>query len=320
AKDKLFLLPVQQLEDKNENTELERGYAYLRRFKTLSKAFATGDFRSIPVQIKNEKVPGPWEKMTLYGKLDDTKLAVARMYKERQENRERVDIKTSECTEDKAKKYVSDTSDNKVKRHHKQSVSDIGLYTFDDKQKSIHESIRGSGNGDRRCKLDKCGETKERKKNRTSVETHPLMSLLSLGNDSNTDDDSSKLNRPLLSNSAGGIHGGDMPWEEETKLVYGVIFSLRNLVSKISGKNDGFVCYKTNTYKLHFFETASGLKFVLNSDPNVENLREALRTIYIQIYVETVAKNPLVKFDSPIENDLFCERLDTFIKTVPGFE
>ncbi|KAJ3277626.1 hypothetical protein HK104_003125 [Borealophlyctis nickersoniae] len=65
-------------------TELERGYAYLRRFKTLSRAFATGDFRMVsgPEQRSEPGMPGPWQKTPLYAKLDDANLTVARLYKE----------------------------------------------------------------------------------------------------------------------------------------------------------------------------------------------------------------------------------------------
>ncbi|KAJ3331975.1 hypothetical protein HDU76_001649 [Blyttiomyces sp. JEL0837] len=78
--------PVRETEEKNAlRIELERGYSYLRKFKTLSRAFASGDFRIIPVDHyhgPSDAVPGPWQKTPLYGKLDDADLALARMYRE----------------------------------------------------------------------------------------------------------------------------------------------------------------------------------------------------------------------------------------------
>ncbi|RKO93227.1 hypothetical protein BDK51DRAFT_42737 [Blyttiomyces helicus] len=63
--------------------ELQKGLAYLRRFKTLSRAFANGDFRALP-GIENphptDALPGPWQKTALYSKLDDANLAMARFY------------------------------------------------------------------------------------------------------------------------------------------------------------------------------------------------------------------------------------------------
>ncbi|KAJ3011508.1 UNVERIFIED_CONTAM: hypothetical protein HDU68_001638 [Siphonaria sp. JEL0065] len=69
--------------------ELERGNLYLRKFKTLSRAFATGDFRILPNGQYNahnapdvDTVPGPWQKSNLYRRMDDASLALARLYKE----------------------------------------------------------------------------------------------------------------------------------------------------------------------------------------------------------------------------------------------
>lgn len=44
---------------------LDRGYVYLKRFKNLSKAFQTGNFKAIPnLEVKQaETVPGPWQKV-----------------------------------------------------------------------------------------------------------------------------------------------------------------------------------------------------------------------------------------------------------------
>ncbi|KAJ3110476.1 TRAPP subunit bet5 [Physocladia obscura] len=116
----------------------------------------------------------------------------------------------------------------------------------------------------------------------------------------------------------------DVDGDSETaKLVYGVVFSLKNMVNKLSaGKNstDGFLSYKTNAYKLHYFESPAGLKIVLITDAASASMLSVLRQIYSSIYVENVVKNPLAKPNTPIKNELFRGSLDKYIRGLQNFE
>lgn len=85
-------------------------------------------------------------------------------------------------------------------------------------------------------------------------------------------------------------------------------------------ENSGFHFYKTNAYKLHYFEAPSGVKFLITSDPETGDLRDALRNIYKSIYVEYVTKNPLYKIGDPINNELFTENLDKEVRSLPAFK
>ena len=59
--------------------------------------------------------------------------------------------------------------------------------------------------------------------------------------------------------------------DEEKKLVYGMLFSLKDLAAKMSPTigTEGLHTVKTNTFTLHHFQSITGLSFILNTDNNV---------------------------------------------------
>uniref|UniRef100_A0A1Y9G9I8 Trafficking protein particle complex subunit n=1 Tax=Anopheles albimanus TaxID=7167 RepID=A0A1Y9G9I8_ANOAL len=107
--------------------------------------------------------------------------------------------------------------------------------------------------------------------------------------------------------------------DEEAKLMYGMLFSIKSFVSKISpiDPKEGFLYYKTNKYTLHYLEVPSGVKFVLNTDNTSTGIREFLQNIYTKIWVEYVVRNPLWTIGTTVTSDLFKAKLDEFVKQSP---
>jgi hypothetical protein len=100
---------------------------------------------------------------------------------------------------------------------------------------------------------------------------------------------------------------------EDSKLVYGIVFSLKNIVAKL--KNDKLLCYRTDSYKLHFFESLSSIRFVLFTDDQMPTLSETLQQLY-ELYVEHVSRSTI----DITQNEPFRVAVDQYIRSVPGFQ
>lgn len=110
--------------------------------------------------------------------------------------------------------------------------------------------------------------------------------------------------------------------EEEFKLMYGMIYSLKSLVSRLSpsSSKESFHSYSTDKYKLHLYETLTGVKFVLNTDNRVGDLQELLHHVHSKIYVEYVVKNPRYQPGDWITSELFASQLDACMQAKPFFK
>lgn len=119
--------------------------------------------------------------------------------------------------------------------------------------------------------------------------------------------------------------------QEDQKLMFGLLFSLKSFTAKmdpvggskgqlgaaqLQGQGCSFHSFRTNTYKLSFMETPTGMKIVLVTDQKMGDLREALKHIYSNIYVEYVVKNPLYTPEMPFKCELFNSNLDNYVKNL----
>ncbi len=89
-----------------------------------------------------------------------------------------------------------------------------------------------------------------------------------------------------------------------------ITFSIRSTILTIciptTFRDEAFVAFRTSAYKLHLYETITGYKFILLSDPLADSLKFVLRQIYTGPFVHHVVRNPLVEMDSReigVDND-----------------
>lgn len=87
---------------------------------------------------------------------------------------------------------------------------------------------------------------------------------------------------------------------DDAKLIFGTVFSLRNMVRKLGGDDDAFISFRTSQYKLHYYETPTNLRFALLTEPGALSMRNVLHQIYINLWVETVSQSVLlIKKETP---------------------
>lgn len=72
--------------------------------------------------------------------------------------------------------------------------------------------------------------------------------------------------------------------------------------------------YRTSSYRMNYMETATGLKIVLNTDPDADGIPQLLQSVF-KIYVETVLKNPFVDTTKKIDSEMFHARVDELMRS-----
>lgn len=88
--------------------------------------------------------------------------------------------------------------------------------------------------------------------------------------------------------------------QNDAKLIFGTVFSLRNMVRKLGGDDDAFISYRTGQYRMHYYETPTNLRFVLLTDTATMSMRNVLHQIYINLWVEYGTLCPGVSSDGRI--------------------
>uniref|UniRef100_A0A7S0VN71 Trafficking protein particle complex subunit n=1 Tax=Hemiselmis tepida TaxID=464990 RepID=A0A7S0VN71_9CRYP len=74
----------------------------------------------------------------------------------------------------------------------------------------------------------------------------------------------------------------------------------------------GIDVVETDTFRMQCFQTPTGIKFLMLSEPRVLNLDALLRQVYA-LYSDYVLKNPFYELDMPIQCELFNKQVDALI-------
>lgn len=110
---------------------------------------------------------------------------------------------------------------------------------------------------------------------------------------------------------------------DDRKNMFGMLFALRNFSIKLSPDAERGVptFFVTDVYALHYFESPTGLRFVLTTSNDFKgvDVSNCLREIYDSVYVEYVVKNPLYKRGSEIKSELFLTKLGDYVQALPCF-
>ncbi|XP_021573337.1 trafficking protein particle complex subunit 4 isoform X3 [Carlito syrichta] len=89
--------------------------------------------------------------------------------------------------------------------------------------------------------------------------------------------------------------------------VNGKLFAIGSQLSPEQGSS-GIEMLETDTFKLHCFQTLTGIKFVVLADPRQAGIDSLLRKIY-EIYSDYALKNPFYSLEMPIRCELFDQNL-----------
>lgn len=117
--------------------------------------------------------------------------------------------------------------------------------------------------------------------------------------------------------------GQDFKEKDDQDNMLGIVQSLKDFMQRVSPTDtskEPFVSYKTSKTKVHYYETPSGIVFVLTTDPSVGDIRNILQELHKTVWVEYVVKNPLCDWKQPITSHLFREKVSEYIKLLPCYQ
>jgi hypothetical protein len=83
--------------------------------------------------------------------------------------------------------------------------------------------------------------------------------------------------------------------------------------SPFSNRPSGLEVLETSQFRMQCFQTLTGTKFLLFTEPQQPNIESMIRKIY-ELYADFVMKNPFYTVEMPIRCEKFDRGLDGFVK------
>ncbi|KAJ9594426.1 hypothetical protein L9F63_014151 [Diploptera punctata] len=80
-------------------------------------------------------------------------------------------------------------------------------------------------------------------------------------------------------------------------------------------KSSGIEIMEADTFKLHCFQTLTGVKFMIVSEPNQVGMEILLKRIY-ELYADYALKNPFYSLEMPIRCELFDTNLQSLLEQI----
>lgn len=80
-------------------------------------------------------------------------------------------------------------------------------------------------------------------------------------------------------------------------------------------RSSGIEVLEADTFKLHCFQTLTGVKFITIAEPHQIGMDALLRRIY-ELYADYALKNPFYSLEMPIRCELFETNLQTLLEQV----
>jgi hypothetical protein len=128
----------------------------------------------------------------------------------------------------------------------------------------------------------------------------------------------------LIINKSGGLiynkdfgNGIAKLTSNEYLVLAGTIHSIHAIATQISpvAKSSGIETIESDNYKIHCFQTQTGLKFVVVADALAEKLDLVCQKIY-ELYADYAMKNPFFTPEMPIRAELFDLNVTRLIQTL----